>query len=242
MDTKKMGAFICSLRKKNNLSQEELSKMIPISREAVSKWERGITVPNSETLLILSSIFNVSVDSLLLGEYQDKNQKDKLRNLTLEMLDDNNDKKNKLHNMKLLILLLFLSFTILFLGYYFLSTYNSVKVYMVNGTSESFDMTDGVFITTKKKSYFRLGNLKYSDDINIKGVEMYYLKNNKKTTVFVSNDYISLIKDYSGYDAYFDLEDLNTVSNNTYLKITYNDKEEIIHLNLVKDFSNNSIF
>lgn len=243
MDSKKIGAFILNLRKDHQLSQEDLAKMIPISREAVSKWERGVTIPSSETLLILSNIFNVSVDSLLLGEYPNENQKNQLQSLTLEILDDNNKKKKKLRSMRLLVIILSLSFISLFFGYYFFTTYDSVKVYMVNGNSKSFEMTDGIFITTKSKSYFRLGNLKYPDDINITGVEMYYIKNNKKTTVFISNDYISLIKDYTGYNAYFGLEGLQTVSNNTYLKINYNEKEEeVIHLKLIKDFRNNKIF
>lgn len=54
LDSKVIGQFINELRTENGLSQYQLDNMIPISRETVSKWERGITTPDSSTLLVLS--------------------------------------------------------------------------------------------------------------------------------------------------------------------------------------------
>ena len=68
MDQQKIGKFICSLRKEKNLSQTQLADMIPISRQAVSKWERGITIPDSSVLIKLSEIFAVSINEILAGE------------------------------------------------------------------------------------------------------------------------------------------------------------------------------
>ena len=56
------------IRKKNQLSQEELAEMLGVSRQAVSKWELGEGYPEVEKLLILSKKINVSLDSLLGGE------------------------------------------------------------------------------------------------------------------------------------------------------------------------------
>ncbi|MCR5635954.1 MAG: helix-turn-helix domain-containing protein [Clostridiales bacterium] len=53
------------LRTKNGLSQEELAEKIFVTRQAVSRWENGETVPNTETLKLLSKIFNVSINTLL---------------------------------------------------------------------------------------------------------------------------------------------------------------------------------
>ncbi len=239
MNPKKIGAFICELRKSKKLSQGELAQMIPISREAVSKWERGISIPNSETLLILSNIFEVSVNSLLVGEYTNKNEKEKLQSLALEMLDEDNRKKKKIQNLKVLIFSLFLVFTLIFLSYYFLNTYNSIKVYMVSGSGNSFSMTDGIFVTTKEKMYFRFGDFAFSDETDIKGIEMYYQKDGKEKTIFSSDGFIGMIKDYYGYDAYFELEELDNILNNAYLKIQYSNSQEIIKLEFTKDFVNN---
>ena len=56
---------ILSLREKNGLSQEELAQRVFVTRQAVSRWETGETVPNTETLKLLSRLFNVSINTLL---------------------------------------------------------------------------------------------------------------------------------------------------------------------------------
>lgn len=52
------------LRKKNNLSQEELANMLDVTRQSVSKWESGITYPEMDKLLSLCKIFNCSLEEL----------------------------------------------------------------------------------------------------------------------------------------------------------------------------------
>lgn len=56
---------ILELRTKNGLSQEELAEKVFVTRQAVSRWENGETVPNTETLKLLSRIFDVSINTLL---------------------------------------------------------------------------------------------------------------------------------------------------------------------------------
>ena len=62
METKNV---ILELRVKNGLSQEELAEKIYVTRQAVSRWENGETVPNIETLKLLSRLFDVSINTLL---------------------------------------------------------------------------------------------------------------------------------------------------------------------------------
>ncbi|NEX00351.1 MULTISPECIES: zinc ribbon domain-containing protein [Pseudobutyrivibrio] len=56
---------LLELRTKNGLSQDELADKIFVTRQAVSRWENGDTVPNTETLKLLSKEFNVSINTLL---------------------------------------------------------------------------------------------------------------------------------------------------------------------------------
>ena len=56
---------IYELRTKNGLSQDELAEKVFVTRQAVSRWENGDTVPNTETLKLLSGLFNVSINTLL---------------------------------------------------------------------------------------------------------------------------------------------------------------------------------
>lgn len=56
---------ILELRTKQGLSQEKLAEKLFVTRQAVSRWETGETVPNTETLKLLSQLFNVSINTLL---------------------------------------------------------------------------------------------------------------------------------------------------------------------------------
>ncbi|WP_343247393.1 zinc ribbon domain-containing protein [Diplocloster hominis] len=56
---------ILELRKSLNLSQDEFAEKLLVTRQAVSRWENGETTPNIDTLKLLASIFDVSVDYLL---------------------------------------------------------------------------------------------------------------------------------------------------------------------------------
>ena len=88
MDKEKIGKFILELRKEKNLTQEELAELIPIDRGAISKWERCITIPDSSTLLILSRIFDVSINEILCGQrLTAKEEKYSSNILTLELYD-----------------------------------------------------------------------------------------------------------------------------------------------------------
>lgn len=62
MDTKDI---IYELRTTNGLSQDELAEKVFVTRQAVSRWENGDTVPNTDTLKLLSKLFNVSINTLL---------------------------------------------------------------------------------------------------------------------------------------------------------------------------------
>ncbi len=56
---------LVQLRKKNGLSQEELAARLGISRQAVSKWERAESSPDTDNLILLSRLYNISLDELL---------------------------------------------------------------------------------------------------------------------------------------------------------------------------------
>ena len=62
METKEI---IFKLRTKKHLSQDELAKKVYVTRQAVSRWENGETIPNIETLKLLSKVFDVSINTLL---------------------------------------------------------------------------------------------------------------------------------------------------------------------------------
>ena len=60
-----LGKKIAELRKKNNLSQEELAEKAGVARQTISKWEIGDTTPDINQVKIISKIFNISIDELV---------------------------------------------------------------------------------------------------------------------------------------------------------------------------------
>ena len=64
MDQLKIGKFIAICRKKANLTQMQLAEKLGITDKAISKWERGITMPDTSIMLELCDILYISVNEL----------------------------------------------------------------------------------------------------------------------------------------------------------------------------------
>ena len=95
MDQIKIGRFIAACRKRANLTQLQLADRLDITDKAVSKWERGITMPDTSIMLELCDILGISVNELLSGEkinMENSNQKNE--QLLLDMAKEL-EKKNK---------------------------------------------------------------------------------------------------------------------------------------------------
>lgn len=67
-----LGKNIQYLRKQKHMTQEDLALKLNVSRQAISKWEAGSSEPDINTLVKLSEIFNVSIDELIKGIYEEK--------------------------------------------------------------------------------------------------------------------------------------------------------------------------
>ena len=68
IDTRKIGAYISRLRKGKNWTQMQLADQVNVTHQAVSRWERGDSLPDVGLLSDLAAVFDVSVDELLKGE------------------------------------------------------------------------------------------------------------------------------------------------------------------------------
>lgn len=68
MDKIKIGQFIAECRKKKKITQEQLAEKLSVSKNAVSKWERGICLMDMSLLKPLSLILEVTINEILSGE------------------------------------------------------------------------------------------------------------------------------------------------------------------------------
>lgn len=111
MDNKKIGEFITKLRKENGLTQKQLAEKLFITDKAISKWERGLSIPDIAILEKLSKEFKVEIEEILYGEKNNKNK------IEIEEALEAERKKLKLRNKKRIIkfipiIILILIFTI----------------------------------------------------------------------------------------------------------------------------------
>lgn len=64
-DVRKFGAYLARLRKSRDMTQSELSDILNVSRQAISKYENGDSFPDISILLLLSQTFDITLDSLI---------------------------------------------------------------------------------------------------------------------------------------------------------------------------------
>ena len=119
MDQEKIGRFIASVRKEQNLTQEQLAEKLEITSKAVSKWECGKGLPDASIMMELCEILKITVNDLLSGEkIKQENYQKKLEENILDTIDYSNKKvleKNKVIYEMILFFglgLVFMAFTI----------------------------------------------------------------------------------------------------------------------------------
>lgn len=83
------------LRKSAGLSQEEFAEKLGVSRQAVSKWERGEAYPDTENLIVISDMFNVTIDELLKSKTIADDCSDNSRNTSNESGDNSENTGNE---------------------------------------------------------------------------------------------------------------------------------------------------
>jgi len=96
MNQIRIGRFIAECRKKKALTQMQLAEKLDITDKAVSKWERGVAMPDSSIMLELCDILGISVNELLSGEKINmENNKQQNQQLLLDMAKEL-EEKNKI--------------------------------------------------------------------------------------------------------------------------------------------------
>ena len=95
MDLKRIGKFIANCRKEKKITQEQLAEKLYITDRAVSKWERGLSLPDADKMLDLCNILDISVNELLIGEKINMKDYEKKTNELLVELAKQEELKNK---------------------------------------------------------------------------------------------------------------------------------------------------
>ena len=139
---------IKSIRKSKGLSQEELAIKLNVVRQTISKWEKGLSVPDSEMLVAISEVFETPV-STLLGENISESKVDdlkaiseKLEIINLQLLQRNNAKRKIIHWLFISLCAITI---ITFISLYFLNSpylnwdYNNPEYAVLGVAFQSFE-------------------------------------------------------------------------------------------------------
>ncbi len=103
MNLSKIGKFIAKCRKVKGLTQEQLAEKLYITDRAVSKWERGLSLPDAGIMLELCSLLDINVNELLNGEkIEMKDYKEKNEELLLELARQDENKNRKILNITII--------------------------------------------------------------------------------------------------------------------------------------------
>ena len=106
MEKNKVGSFIAKKRKEKGLTQQELGNILYVTDKAISKWERGLSMPDIALLTKLADVLDVTINDILNGE-----KTDKFIDIEKELLKLKKEINNK-HKTKLLILIIIFIFII----------------------------------------------------------------------------------------------------------------------------------
>jgi transcriptional regulator with XRE-family HTH domain len=155
MNNKKIGLFIASLRKNKNMTQKELADKLYISDQAVSKWERGLSMPDIGLIEKLANYLEVSVSEILKGEKIDNMTKKKTDEIVKTSISFFQKKyfKNKII---LIVSIVIASIVILSTIFYIIGTVDYIRA--TNGKKPIF--------------VYRTVNVSYSD-ANKEGTDYY---------------------------------------------------------------------
>lgn len=241
MDPMKTGIIISDARKKLKMTQKDLADKLYVSDKAVSKWERGLCFPDISVLLPLTEVLEISLYDLLKGKNMKKEDVEEVLKNTIEF-SDKEIKKNKKKLKYLLVIVLVLIFS--FLIHYFFMSYGKTKIYNITGSGENLTSVNGIFVETNEALYLTIYDIGYLDDLEYRAMKLFYKgKDNKEHLIGgTTQDYLHFL-DYKGYKSNFDIDELEYILSNMYIRFYFQDETKIeIKLDVELDYTNNKFF
>lgn len=225
MNQEKIGRFIKLLRESNNLSQEDLSKRLFVSRQAISNWENGKNIPDIEKVKILSEMFNVNILDIYAGEkLENKEEQEKIISLVI------NHEHKRFIKSCIYFGFIIIVFIITFLIYYFFNSYRSTNIFLVNGKNENFTIS-GYVIKSANNVYFEI-----KADQDIENLKLLY----KEEVIYETDDNSIQFKEVLGRKEYIVTNSFKDFISNLFIIVNSETNEEI-KLEIYRDYENDEL-
>ncbi len=240
MNNEKRGNFLKKLRKSKNLTQQQLGELINYSDKNISKWENGYSFPTDpEALTKLSNIFEVSIEEILYGDYENKDNKEKIKENILNIYTKNyNEKKFLKRSIAISIIIFLVIIIVLLLTIYFNFIKGEIKSYKITGNSENIDVIEGSLLISNKINILEINKIETQREIDY--IYFYIKDENENKIIFSGENDNYYIEEHKGSMEY-NLKSI--LPSNTYIEVLYTDgSDEIIKLNIEEKFINDKIF
>ena len=128
MDLIKIGKFIANCRKDKKITQEKLAEKLYISDRAISKWERGLSLPDADKMLELCDILDITVNELLNGEkIEMKEDNKKTEKLLIDMVKQKEESDKRLLSIEIVIGILI---TVILLALVFIASFVKMEYWL----------------------------------------------------------------------------------------------------------------
>ncbi|MBQ8535585.1 MAG: helix-turn-helix transcriptional regulator [Bacilli bacterium] len=227
MDQKKIGKFICSLRKEKQFTQEQLAEKLGVSINAVSKWERGLSFPDVSLYKDLCKELDINIEELINGE-KSKSSTAKEKAIINVVKTNKTEKQKK----NIIIIVFTLLITLLIIFGLIIYKYKSREV--EDFYERNYQLT---FVARDVEAFFkyRFGDV-YPDFYG----GMYISDDSYNLIVQIVEEKIPV----EGTMEYYYYNELSTVDERIkteYVKYSYN---ELLNINntITDYFSNNKVF
>ena len=161
MDQGKIGDFISELSKQKKMTQAELGDIVGVTGKAVSRWERGLNLPDRMIMNKVSEALGVSTTELLNGERVVDLSKDNLDEITKNSVEYYKKKLiAKFKKIGLISISVLILFTLLIFMIFYFNNAGSCNVYSISSESTELDAR-GIITQTKDKTTIVISNFQY---------------------------------------------------------------------------------
>jgi len=163
MNQEKIGLLIAKMRKKKNLTQQELANKLGVTDKAISNWENGRRMPDVSLYKDLCKELDISLNELINGEIEPKEMtRESIDNTIIKALNYNEENKKKLNKI-IKILILVLCFLVVFIGvayYSYRKRYPKIDIYKISIVeNQTNKLVDQLIPTNDSIMYYSLDSV-----------------------------------------------------------------------------------
>ena len=199
MNQERIGKFISQRRKDLELKQKDLADKLHISEKTISKWECGKGLPEVSLMQPLCKELNITVNELLNGESDNKEEKAIVEYVKYEKKKSN--KKVAIITVFAILLITFILSTVI----YFFNSYNKIAVYSMTGIGKHFTVEETILTTSNMYNILNPGRIvPNSDESTNSKIISYQLKCDETIIVGgageIKNSTFSPIIEKNGYN------------------------------------------